>query len=440
MVPHGEKVKPRQQLVVWDPHITPILAEKNGIVRYEDIEEGETVRLEEERRGEGGGESKLVVVEHKGERHPRITIEGSDGKILDFHYLPAKARIEVPDGTKVTAGQMLARQPRETAGTQDITGGLPRVTEIFEARKPKDPAVLAEISGTIELRSDRRRGKMTINVKNETGMEREHHVPQDKELQVHAGDYVEAGDPLVRGPLIPHDILRIKGEEALYQYLLMEVQNVYRSQGVKINDKHIEIILNQMLRKVKVEDAGDSKFLPGEVLDKFKFRAGNELIATSVKVVETGGTEFKEGDVVTKAEYKEANEGAEAAGKDPAKSKKPRPARGKTLLLGITKASLQSESFISAASFQETTKVLTEAALAGAVDMLVGLKENVILGHLIPAGTAFNPHLNLRIKHLAEPPALPEPEIPVVRPTVTATTMPAALPSPARDLTPQAGS
>src|SRR5579872_4217256 len=350
LVGDGEKVKARQQLVVWDPHITPILAEKGGTVRYEDIEEGETARMEEERKGAGsGGEVKLVVIEHRGERHPRITIEGSDGKILDFHYLPAKARIEVRDGQKIEAGHMLARQPREAAGTMDITGGLPRVTEIFEARKPKDPAVLAEISGTVELRSDKRRGKMTIIIRNESGMEKEHHVPQDKELQVHAGDYVEAGDPLIRGPIIPHDILRIKGEEALYQYLLTEVQNVYRSQGVKINDKHIEIILNQMLRKVKVEDAGDTKFLPGEVVDKFRFRQGNDTIAQSVRVADPGGTSFKEGDVVTKAELREANDAAEAAGKEPAKSKKPKPARAKTLLLGITKASLQSESFISAA-------------------------------------------------------------------------------------------
>ncbi|HEY7089583.1 MAG TPA: hypothetical protein VH518_15910, partial [Tepidisphaeraceae bacterium] len=429
----GEKVRPRQQLVVWDPHITPILAEKAGVVRYEDIEEGETARVEEEKKGQGG---KLVVIEHKGERHPRITIEGSDGKILDFHYLPAKARIEVSNGQKIEAGHMLARQPRETAGTQDITGGLPRVTEIFEARKPKDPAVLAEISGNIELRSDKRRGKMTIIVRSEAGMEREHHVPQDKELQVHTGDFVEAGDPLIRGPRIPHDILRINGEEALYQYLLMEVQNVYRSQGVKINDKHIEIILNQMLRKVKVEDPGDTKFLPGEVVDKFRFRAGNDGLSQSVKVEKTGGTSFKEGDVVTKQEYKEANEAAEAAGKETAKSKKPKPARAKTLLLGITKASLQSESFISAASFQETTKVLTEAALAGAVDYLLGLKENVILGHLIPAGTAFNPHLNLKIKHLAEP--LPEEEVePRVAPTAVRASAP-AMPAPA-EAVPQAG-
>jgi DNA-directed RNA polymerase subunit beta' len=258
-------------------------------------------------------------------------------------------------------------------------------------------------------------------------MEREHHVPQDKQLQVHAGDFVEAGDPLIHGPAIPHDILRIKGEEPLYQYLLTEVQNVYRAQGVKINDKHIEVILSQMLRKVKIEDPGDTKFLPGEVLDKFRFGQGNEAIRTSVRVAEPGDTNFKTGDVMTKAEFKEANEAAEAAGKEPAKenkAKKPRAARGKTLLLGITKASLQSESFISAASFQETTKVLTEAALAGAVDTLVGLKENVILGHLIPAGTAFNPHLNLKIKHLAQPEP-EEPETPTIpRPEVTREAVP----------------
>src|SRR6185295_8263619 len=177
---------------------------------------------------------------------------------------------------------------------------LPRVTEIFEARKPKDPAVLAEISGTVELRDDKRRGKVTINIKNESGMEKEHHVPKDKELQVHAGDYVEAGDPLIRGPIIPHDILRIKGEESLHQYLLNEVQNVYRSQGVKINDKHIEVILTQMLRKVKVDDPGNGKFLPGEVVDKFKFRQHNELLNTSLKIEKPGDSDLKEATVVTK--------------------------------------------------------------------------------------------------------------------------------------------
>ena len=201
-------------------------------------------------------------------------------------------------------------------------------------------------------------------------------------------------------------------------HLLNEVQNVYRAQGVKINDKHIEIILNQMLRKVKVEDPGDSKLLPGEVLDKFRFSQANDVLKSSVRIGEPGDTAFKVGDVIAKADFKAANEEAETAGKEAAKEnrqKKPRPARAKTLLLGITKASLQSESFISAASFQETTKVLTEAALAGAVDTLVGLKENVILGHLIPAGTAFNPHLNLKIKHLGHPADDDRDEAPVGR-------------------------
>jgi DNA-directed RNA polymerase subunit beta' len=209
------------------------------------------------------------------------------------------------------------------------------------------------------------------------------------------------------------------------------VQNVYRSQGVKINDKHIEIIVNQMLRKVKVEDPGDSKFLPGEVIDKFRFRQGNELLSGAMKVSDVGSSSFKEGDIVTKAEYKEASEAAEAASGTAPKGKRPKPARAKALLLGITKASLSSESFISAASFQETTKVLTEAALAGAIDTLVGLKENVILGHLIPAGTAFHPHLNLRAKHLGQPVQAPEPErvvAPAPQPQAVAVTVPAAAP------------
>ena len=417
LVAEGEKVKAKQQVATFDPHITPILAEKAGRVKYEDLERGETVRLEEERKGDGEG--KLTVIEHKGERNPRINIVDADGRILDFHYLPAKTRIEVADGSPVQAGQMLARQPRESAGTMDITGGLPRVTELFEARKPKDPAFLAEISGTVEVLAQKRKNKNTIVVKNETGQEREHHIPQDKELAVHTGDTVEAGDLLSRGSVIPHDILRIRGEEALYDYLLTEGQNVYRSQGVKVNDKHLEIIMSQMLRKLKVEDAGDSEFLPGEVVDRFRFQAGNDAMAGSLRIVEPGDTSFKENQIVPKAEVKEANEVAEAAGKTPAKTKKPRPGRGRTLLLGITKASLQSESFISAASFQETTKVLTEAAMAGMVDRLVGLKENVILGHLIPAGTAFAPYLQGTIRRNVAPPAGAEghaPGRPALRP------------------------
>ena len=401
-VKNGAKVKTGQSLFSWDPHRTPILAEVTGNIRFVDIIEGETVKVEEERKGQAG---RPVVIEHKGDKHPQIIIEDANGKILDVHYLPAGAHIEVIEGEQIRAGQLLAHQPRASGGTQDITGGLPRVTEVFEARKPKDPAAMAEISGRIELKSDKRKGKMTIIVRSEGGMEKEHHVPRDRHLIVHAGDMVEAGDPLTDGPLVPHDILRIKGEEALQRYLIGEIQNVYRSQNVNINDKHIEIIASQMMRKVEIESVGDGGFLPGEVVDKYTFRLENERLANSLKITNVGdATDVVEEQIITKDELAAINEKVEMIGGEPAKGRKPRPATAKTMLLGITKASLQSESFIAAASFQETTKVLTEASLAGRVDRLRGLKENVILGHLIPAGTAFKPYLEMRVKHLVEAP------------------------------------
>ncbi|MGA2322328.1 MAG: DNA-directed RNA polymerase subunit beta' [Sedimentisphaerales bacterium] len=401
-VKDGEEVKSGAMLFEWDPHRTPILAEVSGLIRFVDVIDGETIRLEEERKGQTG---KPVIIEHKGDKHPQIMIEDADGKILDVHYLPAGARIEVQEGQEVQAGQLLAHQPRATGGTQDITGGLPRVTEVFEARKPKDPAAIAEISGRVELKSDKRKGKMTIIVRSESGMEKEHHVPRDRHLNVHTGDIVEAGDTLTDGPLVPHDILRIKGEEALQRYLIGEIQNVYRSQNVTINDKHIEIICSQMMRKIEIESVGDSEFLPGEVVDKFGFRAENTRLNDSIKISSVGeATELKEGQVIEKAKLATINEKLETIGGEPAKGKKPRMATAKTLLLGITKASLRSDSFIAAASFQQTTKILTEASLAGNIDKLCGLKENVILGHLIPAGTAFKPYLELKIKHLAEAP------------------------------------
>jgi len=402
VVKDGQNVKSGQRLFYWDPHRTPILAEVLGLIRFVDIIEGETIRLEEERKGQVG---RPVVIEHKGDTHPQIIIEDANGKILDVHYLPAGARIEVNEGQQVQAGQLLAHQPRATGGTQDITGGLPRVTEVFEARKPKDPAAMAEISGRVELRSDKRKGKMTVIIRSESGMEKEHHIPRDRHLNVHTGDMTEAGDPLTDGPLVPHDILRIKGEEALQRYLIGEIQNVYRSQNVNINDKHIEIICSQMMRKVEIDSVGDSSFLPGEVVDKFTFRGGNERLANSLRITKVGdATDLCEGQVVHKDELADVNERIETLGGAPAKGRKPKPATANTLLLGITKASLQSESFIAAASFQETTKVLTQASLSGTVDRLRGLKENVILGHLIPAGTAFKPHLDIKVKHLAEAP------------------------------------
>jgi DNA-directed RNA polymerase subunit beta' len=372
-------------LCEWDPHSIPILAETGGKVRFEDLIEGQTMRSEKD----PSGHIRFVIMEHKGDLHPQVVVEDADGKILDFYYMPERAHLEVDEGQMITPGTLVAKTPREASGTQDITGGLPRVTEIFEARKPKDPAVIAEIDGTVELLSEKKRGKRSIIVRSESGIEREHLITHNKHLRVHSGDVVRAGDALVDGPLVPHDILRISGEEAVQQYLTREIQNVYRSQRVEINDKHIEIIVARMLRKVRIEHPGDTNLLPGSVMDKFDFRQANDAIMECLKITEKGDSDFAPGSIVPKDVLDQANAQIEALGGTPAKGTKPKRATAATQLLGITKASVQSSSFISAASFQETTKVLTEAALAGRTDHLVGLKENVILGHLIPAGTGF---------------------------------------------------
>jgi len=394
MVEENQEVQAGTLLCQWDPHSIPILAEVGGKVRYEDIIEGETVRLEKD----ASGTIRRLIMEHKGDLHPQIVLEDADGKILDFYYLPEKAHVEVDEGSQIVAGTLLAKTPREISGTQDITGGLPRVTEIFEARKPKEPSVIAEIDGTVELLGEKRRGKRTIIVRSEAGIEREHLVAHGKHLRVHAGDFVRAGEALVDGPLVPHDILRISGEEAVQQYLTREIQNVYRSQRVEINDKHIEIIVAQMLRKLRVESGGDTGLLEGSVMDKFEFRAKNEDLAKCVKIVDPGDTKFQEGDIVPKDLLEQHNAQFEAGGGNPATGVRPTPATASTQLLGITKAAVQSSSFISAASFQETTKVLTEAALAGKIDNLVGLKENVILGHLVPAGTGFRTYQDSEVR------------------------------------------
>ncbi len=385
-VKENGEVKTGQVLCSWNPYSIPIVAEVGGRVRYEDVVEGETMIIEHD----STGTTRRMITEHKGDFHPQLVIEDEDGKPLDVYYLPEKAIIDAEEGAKVSAGTTVASTPRESGGVKDITGGLPRVTEIFEARKPKDPAVMAEIDGVVEILSEKKRGKRTIIVRNESGIEREHLVPHGKRFLVHTGDYVKAGQSLIDGPLVPHDILRISGEEAVQQYLLHEIQGVYRSQRVEINDKHIEIIVARMLRKVMVDSAGDTSLLPGLVMDKFDFRRANDQLSRCLKISGTGDSQqFTEGMIVPKEALEQENGQIEALGGNPAKGSKPAAASASTQLLGITKAAVQSSSFISAASFQETTKVLTEAALAGKVDELIGLKENVILGHLIPAGTGF---------------------------------------------------
>jgi DNA-directed RNA polymerase subunit beta' len=364
-VKEGNKVRTGEIIATWDPHSIPIFADRSGRIRFEDIVEGKTLKTETDR----GGVARRSIMEHKGDLHPHVVIESEDGTPLTYYPIPERAYIEVEDGKDVKAGTLVAKTPRETTGTQDITGGLPRVTEIFEARRPKEPAIMAEIDGTVELVREMKRGKRTILVKNEeTGVVQEHLVPHGKHLKVQSGDRVQAGHPLIEGPLIPQDILRINGEEALQHYLLREVQGVYGSQNVTIDDKHIEVIISQMLRRVQVDDPGDTDFLPDAVVDKFNFRGVNQEMVKAKK----------------------------------------RPATAEPVLLGITKAALQSDSMISAASFQETTKVLTEAALGGRRDNLLGLKENVILGNMVPTGTGFRPLQRTRVKHNVEPPASAE--------------------------------
>ena len=383
------EVKAGDVLCHWNPFAIPLLCEVEGKIRFEDIIDGETVKEETD----ASGQVRRSVIDFRGDAHPQLILEDAEDSSItrDVYYLPERAHILVQDGQTVSAGTTIAETPREASGVSDITGGLPRVTEIFEARKPKDPAVLAHIDGEVEILKEKKRGKRTIMVKNaETGIEKEHLVPPGKRFRVHSGDYVTAGQQLVDGPLVPHDILLVSGEEAVQHYLLREIQSVYRSQRVEINDKHIEIIVSRMLRKAKVETAGDTNLLPGMVLDRFDFLAANQELAQSLKITNAGDSSFEVGVIVPKAILEEENARIEVAGGTPAKGKKPTSATYSTQLLGITKASVQSKSFISAASFQETTKVLTEAALAGKVDNLVGLKENVILGHLIPAGTGFH--------------------------------------------------
>jgi DNA-directed RNA polymerase subunit beta' len=402
LVNENDEIESGQVICQWDPHSVPILAEVGGKVRYEDCVEGQSMRSEQE----PSGNIRRTIIEHKGDLHPQIILEDEAGKILDFYYLPERASIEVEGGAHVSAGGVLAKNPRDSGGTQDITGGLPRVTELFEARKPKDPAVIAEIDGEVDLVAEKKRGKRIIIIRGADGTEIEHVIPHGKQLLVHAGDIVRAGDALVRGPLVPHDILRVSGAEAVHEYLLHEIQNVYRSQRVVIDDKHIELVVSQMLRKVRVADVGDTDLLPGIVMDKFEFAKINNRLFECGRIASPGDSEFCEGDIVPISTVEEVNAELEAAGQMTVATTKPRPATAATQLLGITKAAVQSESFISAASFQETTKVLTEAALAGKVDNLIGLKENVILGHLVPAGTGFHTHQDAEVR--IQPEALAE--------------------------------
>ncbi len=342
-IKEGKRVQPGQILVEWDPFTTPILTEVSGKLVYRDIVEGVTVH--EEFDEVTGLARKVIIEDQEGKLQPRVSIKDASGTTLAQNPLPVGAHILVPDGGDVFAGDIIAKIPRETTKTKDITGGLPRVAELFEARKPKEQAVITEIDGTVEFAGFvKGMRKIVVRADKET---REYLIPRGKHISVHEGDRVKAGEALMDGSPNPHDYLAVLGDRELQRYLVNEVQEVYRLQGVTINDKHIEIIVRQMLRRVRIEDVGDTDFVVGELVDKFVFQEENEKVLAQGK----------------------------------------HPATAKPVLLGITKASLSTDSFISAASFQETTRVLTDAAISGKVDNLRGLKENVIVGRLIPAGT-----------------------------------------------------
>jgi DNA-directed RNA polymerase subunit beta' len=368
-VADGQPVKRDDLLFTWDPYTTPIITDVNGKIRFVDIVEDETVR--EELDELTGLRQRVIVEDREKKLHPHIEIVQKKGdrerKVRDY-VIPEGAQLTVEDDQEVHAGLVLAKISPEAYKTRDITGGLPRVAELFEARRPKDPATISEIDGVVKF-GEIKRGKREIIVQPEGSAEPQlYEVPAGKHLRVHEGDKVRAGDRLTEGPVNPHDILRIRGPRAVQEYLMNEIQEVYRLQGVKINDKHIGVIVRQMLQKVRVVEPGDTDFLEGENVDKLIFRERNE------RVVKKGG----------------------------------KPATSEPLLLGITKASLTTQSFVSAASFQETTRVLTDAAIRGAKDDLLGLKENIIIGHLIPAGTGTYRYSEIEI----EPPEGFEPPPP----------------------------
>jgi DNA-directed RNA polymerase subunit beta' len=358
-VADGEKVKRGQTFVQWDPYNVPILTEKAGRVKFHDIIEGVTMKQELD---ETTGQEAMVVIEHKEDLHPQVVVVDDKGEALANYPIPSGAHVVVDEEDDIVPGTLLAKTPRKTAKTKDITGGLPRVAELFEARRPKDASEISKIDGLVDF-GPSVRGKRCVLIKDpETGLEEEHLVAIGKHVIVFKGDMVKKGQQLTEGPMDPHEILDVCGPQELQEHLVNEVQEVYRLQGVGINDKHIEIIVRQMLRKVRITEPGDTTFLWGEQIDRLEFEAENE------RVDAMGG----------------------------------KPAEAAPVLLGITKASLETESFLSAASFQDTTRVLTEAATRSKVDLLRGFKENVIMGHIIPAGTGYDLHRKVTIKPLVE--------------------------------------
>jgi len=397
-VKSGDKVQKGQEICYWDPYNAVILTDVDGKVEFDAIEEGITYREEYD---EQTGHREKVIIETKDKaKNPSILVGGkSDSKAFN---LPVGAHLVVEDGQKIKAGQIMAKIPRSAGKTRDITGGLPRVTELFEARNPSNPAIVSEIDGIVSY-GGIKRGNREIFIESRDGVKKKYMVPLSKHILVQDGDFVKAGMALSDGAITPSDILAIKGPTAVQEYLVNEIQEVYRLQGVKINDKHIEIIVRQMMQKVEITEPGDTNFLPGQTVDKFTFRRENNEIMGAKVVTEAGDSQLlKPGQIVSAKRLRDENSSLRRRDAKLVEVREADAATSRPILMGITQASLGTESFVSAASFQETTKVLSEASIRGKADYLLGLKENVIVGHLIPAGTGMRDYDKIIVGSKAE--------------------------------------
>jgi DNA-directed RNA polymerase subunit beta' len=396
LVKNGAKVAKGELIYEWDPYNSVIISEHGGVVKYHDLKESVTYR--EEPDEQTGHIQKVVIDTRDRTLSPSILITGAKGQKLDSRPIPTRAHLVVDNGQQISAGTILAKIPRDIGKNRDITGGLPRVTELFEARSPADPAIVSEIDGVVSFGALKRGAREVVVTSHDGKDVRKYPIPQGKHVLVQEKDHIRSGERLSDGAIDPHDILRIKGVGAVQEYLVNEIQEVYRIQGVKINDKHIENIVRQMMQKVRVLDSGDTKFLEGDYIDKLRFEEENETVRDKVIIVNKGDSKYKNGQLAPKKKVREANGDLRKRAKKVAEYRDAEAATSEPVLLGITSAALSTDSFISAASFQETTKVLTDAAIEGKLDMLLGLKENVIMGHLIPAGTGLKEFRDLLIK------------------------------------------
>jgi len=396
----GQEVESGDLICEWDPYNAVIISDVSGKVVFNQMIEGVTYRTDSD---EQTGYYEKVITESKDKtKNPSLSILDANGEILRSYDMPVGAHIAVSENQDIVAGKIIAKIPRAVGKSGDITGGLPRITELFEARNPTDPAVVAEIDGVVSFGKKIKRGNREVIITSRANDEKRYLIPLTKQILAQENDFVKAGTPLSDGPITPSDILAIKGPTAVQEYIVNEVQEVYRMQGVKINDKHFEVIVRQMMRKVTIDDPGDTRFLEGEIVNKIDFMEENDSLFGKKVVEDPGDSALKPGQIITARKLRDENSVLKRKDKALVVAREAKGATARQQLQGITRASLQTKSFISAASFQETTKVLTDAAVNGKVDELTGLKENVIVGHLIPAGTGLREYENIIVGSLEE--------------------------------------